>query len=32
MLHQRAEASGLPLDEVALAVIEQAESVSRPPV
>jgi len=32
MLHQRAESSGLPLDEVALAVIEQAESVTRPPV
>ena len=32
MLHQRAGASGLPLDEVALAVIEQAESLSRPPV
>ena len=32
MLHQRAESSGLALDEVALAVIEQAESVTRPPV
>jgi response regulator NasT len=32
ILHQRAEASGLPVDEVALAVIEQAESHTRPPV
>ena len=32
LLHQRAEASGLPVDEVALALIEQAESVTRPPV
>ena len=32
MLHQRAVAAGLAVDEVALAVIEQAESVTRPPV
>lgn len=32
MLHDRAVASGLPVDEVALAIIEQAEGAARPPV
>jgi response regulator NasT len=32
LLHERAEASRLPIDEVALVVIEQAESVTRPAV
>ena len=32
VLHERAAAAGLPIDEVALAIIEQAESVTRPPV
>ena len=32
MLHQRAAEAGLPIDEVALAVIEQAEGATRPPV
>lgn len=32
MLHQRAQASGIAIDQIALAVIEQAESAVRPPV
>ena len=32
LLEQRAVAGGLPVEEVALTVIEQAESVTRPPV
>lgn len=32
VLHQRATAAGMAIDEVALAIIEQAEGVSRPPV